>query len=1048
MIPERYKIKTSVKHPTSLLIGGLTRLGVEIADSLIEQGGYVIIIDTYSENNIKALDVLGKNALVSFADYTALPHLEEELRRLDYVFYFIKEGISPSDKISTQQFLNFSNYLDASLSLASKFDAKFLLSTTIKANQQIFLSSELDLNYGTNNKKNHVVYTEMELQRYAESLVMEYNEKVELDTRIVRVGEIIGDALDFSNISTFSELVLMAAAGQPIALKKDGLESEWLVHFLDAAYGIVKAQFSKNTSGKIYSICYENSITHLGIAYKIQEVEDGNQEITFVSEKDSLPSLKLYKPAPNLSTIGWMPRVPFDKAIKQSLVAARIFLLEASSAGNKGEKKTKDNLKIFVDLAKPNSVDLGSGGMGPITKLIEERKKQEEARKQSIELANTSIKVKRRRKNLSRMEKFQGAIWNVLINLGKTFSFLKNRTPVEFALILSGFLVILWLYFNLISPVAVILKHYWNVKSGISEIELLVQNLELNQIAQKAKILSLDLTEISYQLEELHRIGGIIGFNSNIDSVNTSIVIYKKFLLGLENLFKATAPFAEYVENYTNNLQYRYSTESFLSALDTGKDYTGILSKITTNFPYLENGISKIQESASELTQINFDFIPSFLQTDILKINNLVREINLASASFTSIGYLPELLGTKTPVNVAVVVLDNTRPSPLGGSFSALGILSLQNGSISTSSFQATTDMALDLASISDQDLRYINETRFQYKTRENLKLSDLTSINSFAKFAEVLKTVLDSSINKKIDLVLSINLTGLERIKSFWTEPVEISGVNFSTNEIVEGLKLLSSENANMLERDRLIAQLSANYVFNLSTNLKGGIAEFINLATQNLLQHDMAISAPLMGYGKYVKANYLDESLLKNAALFFKVGVNQAESKSLPSLKIPSITLASQTEITNNLGVLTKLNIRIPENSTSQEISVCVPALTASSSISVDGIAKERVAINLSDEGKCIVAYALGENELTFNWQVEAQSLGIVSDTEILYIMGINKPRGFASNLDYKLNLGSNIRVTNIEPFLSLQNNTAIFTKEIENDFLIFLTFRLENN
>jgi len=260
MIPEKYRLKNTIKYPTSLIIGGLSKLGLEIADSLIEQGGYVIIIDIYTEENIEKLNIFPKDTLISFLDFTAIPHLEEDIRRLDYVFYFNHESRDLNSKVSTQQFLTFSNYLDTTLSLVSKFDAKFLLTTSVKAHQLVLINQEVGINYGVGSSQKHAVYTEMEVQKYGESLTMEYVERTQLDARIIRLAEVIGDGIDFSNRTVFVDLVLSAAKGESLKLRKDGLETEFYVHILDAAYGIIKAQFSRNTLGEIYSLGYDNAL--------------------------------------------------------------------------------------------------------------------------------------------------------------------------------------------------------------------------------------------------------------------------------------------------------------------------------------------------------------------------------------------------------------------------------------------------------------------------------------------------------------------------------------------------------------------------------------------------------------------------------------------------------------------------------------------------------------------------------------------------------------------------------------------------------------------
>ena len=107
MVSQQFRLKNTVKYPTSLIFGGLSRLGLEIADSLLEQGGYVIIVDTYSDENVGKLQVFPKESMISFIDYTTLPNLDEELRRLDYVFFFNHESTDLNRKIYTKEFLKF-----------------------------------------------------------------------------------------------------------------------------------------------------------------------------------------------------------------------------------------------------------------------------------------------------------------------------------------------------------------------------------------------------------------------------------------------------------------------------------------------------------------------------------------------------------------------------------------------------------------------------------------------------------------------------------------------------------------------------------------------------------------------------------------------------------------------------------------------------------------------------------------------------------------------------------------------------------------------------
>ena len=190
-MPSSNKLKNTVRHPTSIIVRGEDLLGIEIAKSLLEQGGAVIIVDKGSRETEQYLSLIESYELVTIIDYSGIETITKELRRLDYVFYLDHQLINFEDRISTQEFLQASNYLDSILDLTAKFDAKFLLTTAIKAHQQVIANRNLEYNFGSNIEEKYSLYTELDIQRYAESLVKEYQEKVGVDARILRLGTLL-----------------------------------------------------------------------------------------------------------------------------------------------------------------------------------------------------------------------------------------------------------------------------------------------------------------------------------------------------------------------------------------------------------------------------------------------------------------------------------------------------------------------------------------------------------------------------------------------------------------------------------------------------------------------------------------------------------------------------------------------------------------------------------------------------------------------------------------------------------------------------------------
>lgn len=252
----KYKSKSNQKRPLSIIVNGVNRLGFELADILLQNNGYVILIDELNDINERKVASFSKDSLVSFLDYSSIPNLDEDLKRLDYVFYFNNECLDEKktgDKITLKR----KSYLDTILSLSAKYGAKYLMTRSLN---------------GTDKD---------EFKEYSEALTNEYIKKVNLNGRILLLGELLGDGMNFDCPTKINKLIINAAKGESLQVPRQGMEKEWYLNILDAAQAIFKAQFSRITSGKTYIAAYENQYTYISIAYKLQEIEKEAKDIEF-----------------------------------------------------------------------------------------------------------------------------------------------------------------------------------------------------------------------------------------------------------------------------------------------------------------------------------------------------------------------------------------------------------------------------------------------------------------------------------------------------------------------------------------------------------------------------------------------------------------------------------------------------------------------------------------------------------------------------------------------------------------------------------------------
>lgn len=1048
-IPEQYRLKNTIKYPTSIIIGGLSKLGFEIADSLIEQGGYVILVDAFTRENIEKLKVFPKDTLISFLDFTSIPHLEEEIRRLDYVFYFAHEGEDFEEKISTQSFLTFSNYIDTTLSLASKFDAKFLLTTAIKAHQLEISSHELSVEYGVNAQK-HKTYTKMEIQKYAESLTMEYNENTDLDTRIVRLPEIIGDGIDFGSKTVFTNLILDAINSKPLKLKKDGLEQEWYAHLLDVAYGLIKAQFSQNTNGKIFSISYEQPITHLSLAYKIQELEENSREIQFVSEKDNLPSLRLYKPAPNLTQIGWAPRVPFEKAVSQSIAAAKIYLVEKSQDRSHqltGSAVSKESgvfakLKKFLALADTDTRKT-QAEMGPVSRLIAERRKEEDIKNKRIEIAGNAIKSKRKRRPRTLAEKYRAWLWNNVISLGNLFSFFKYRSPVEIAFLTVIAVVFIFLYLTIVSPFIVLTRNSFQIYSEYRNIKTEVSENNWANIENRSERIKNNLKDSASIIKRFESIAGLITLDDEVNDIIYLLDSYALYASGMEDIGYALGPFIEYTNLFENNTQIRSGSDTFLSANDSAKGYENLLLEFEDRQPYIQLGKDKISKSVSQLNNFDYSFIPGSLFESIIDLNIKLNDNQKSLEKVEAAGFIPEILGANNSHTYLILILDNTRQSPIGGDISAFALITFDKGVVSEIVVQSIDEISFDLSPVSDLVVKEINSKKFNLETLDTIEIRDVVNISDFSYFSFVASSIWEKTYNREIDGVVTMNFNVLEDLISYLSESNEIliDGVRFDKDNFLTSLNSAQVGNQTLKTKNRIVAQVTSVVINNSLNNLEIYFNNILSILADNAKQQNIMAHSSTLDYGSYLEKNNFDGSSVFEADSFVTASVNNLNYKIINQERYPSNDIDLDILISNDLKIDYQMTINFANLGSVQEVAVCFPLTVQTDIIKTSNFPKERTLVTTGAKEKCLVAQSFTEDSLKLSWTVSNNFIETNEET-FLINLAIGKIKGAVTSMDVEVNIDRAFKVLSVEPFINEGNGRLLFVEdEVESDQIIEL-------
>ncbi|MCA9380039.1 NAD(P)-dependent oxidoreductase [Candidatus Dojkabacteria bacterium] len=1022
------KLHGSVRFPTSIIVKGANVLGVEIARSLLEQGGYVIIIDSESNASRKLLDPLVQYKNLTVLNYSAINTLGMDLRRLDYVFYFEHKSTHLREKISTQKYLQNSNYLDSMLDLCSKFDSKFLLTTSIKAHQLNISNAHVDYNYGLNSTSNHSQYMELEIQRYSESLVQEYIQRVGINARILRLGEIIGRGTEFDQNSSLIKLIRNGLEGKDLKVPGDGLEANYYIHYLDAAYGVLKAQFSASSKGRIFTLANPEEVTILSIAYKLLELLPTAREIRFDSEDDQFPSLILYKPAESLSTIGWKPRIEFDRSLIQTIEYIQELLIiekalkEDSTLKVAQGKNMSDKIRDFFFVAENE----GSEG-DAISKLIAERKKLDMARTGNMIQANVGKKsatkpiVKQ-----SFLQTIDTTLHDILFGFSRRIFFLKNVTVTDFIVtlfLITGFAVI---YFMLISPLFSLSRNIFSTRVYYDRVIENVSNLNFEEARNNNLKLKNNLESAQLRVEDLQYLFSLLNKDDLYSSTQKYIESSIDYSEGYGNLLDAYTPMQSIIYNSNPNLVYRFGEDKLLSVNDTG-NFKEELDQMYSQRGIIEDNLARVA-SAKEESNIYSQKLPTNLIQNISE-KMLDLDEKFKSSQFIANQYnnLPLLMGREKPVNYLVVVQDNTRYSSSGGAIVGFINFTIEQGSIKSINTEVLRTPVFNKDVVTSDVLSSINLVSSKEVSTDNIVFQDLYNISEPTLFLNVIKRNYELNSKTNIDLVLSTNVGTLSRSMQNFGE-INFRQLNFNDDNLLNNISLLNNTN-DPIARNEIIMNLYAKNIADGFNNLNNNINDIVITMASSHDTKDMLYYTSNPEFESFIRS-ITGVSYSPNAELYF--GMNHDPESKSDLTKYPISTISGSINIDAEYVTKSALNLRLNNVENLQNGYLCVSG--GAQNIENIDVSPELVSTTYSVDKTCNIY--LKDDDMSYGMNYTSSQFANPETKQTIFMLRLNKNPGIESNFDLEFAFDQNFEVTPEGTDFIKENNTFIYSGILTGD------------
>ncbi len=611
--------KIKPQTPIAIIIHGGNRVGYLTAKTLIEQGCYVVIIDKFNSETRRYLSELKKSELFDFFDFKGFNSLFKNVKRFDYLFYFLNEKLDKKE-FDSKEFLNETKTLEETLTNTRKNNGKFSLITSLALNR------ELANRVNNEQLSTPSPYSAMELQKYCETLAAEFKDKSNINLRILRLGTVIGGGIEKVDNDTLDGLLTDTVQKSQITIKGEGLDLHSLIHEADATYGLLKLSFSDNTRGEVISLANKNNYTTLSLAYKLLELNTEAQTIRFVENPEEQFLIQdLYVPAPHASNYGWNQQVNLEEALIEQI---QKYYEATNKTWDIDKSPQKNRQKKTVRMGKTKLGEFISSILSPIKKVF----------------------TKKRDKKMGAKKIIKGSVITVLL---------------------------MALTYFVIYPIVGTLIGLLLINSSVKNLSTSILDMDRAESSQEIESLERNISRVGQSVDQMYWIFQVLGKNELYDNTTQLVLGAQYTVQGARQLVDAVYPLTQYMQDFEPAIDFQTSTPT------TTREYRSYLEEIEKNTYKLEEADYRISLASEIITNLNTTVFPKALQDKIIEFKEIISQIEEGTESFKAVNsFLPDLLGVDERKRYLILFQNEGEIRSTGGWLTSYGIVGVEGGQI------------------------------------------------------------------------------------------------------------------------------------------------------------------------------------------------------------------------------------------------------------------------------------------------------------------------------------------------------------------------------
>ncbi len=302
---------------TVLITGGAGFIGSHLCKKYLDEDWRVVCVDNLGSGSMQNIDEFVEEPKFKFIQHNIIEPLETEKTNL--IMHFASRASPPDyQKYPFETLLTNSRGTYNMLKKAKEDDARFIMASTSEVYGDAKIIPTPETYWGNVNSYGpRSCYDES--KRFAEALCYEFNKKMKVDTRILRIFNTYGPSMRKNDGRVITNFMYQALNNKPLTVYGKGEQTRSFCHIKDMINGIYKTSIKKDISGEVFNLGNPKEYKIIEIAHLIKDLTKSKSKIVYKELPKDDPMRRVPDITKAKKILDWNPEINLKQGLKKMM---------------------------------------------------------------------------------------------------------------------------------------------------------------------------------------------------------------------------------------------------------------------------------------------------------------------------------------------------------------------------------------------------------------------------------------------------------------------------------------------------------------------------------------------------------------------------------------------------------------------------------------------------------------------------------------------------------------------------------------------------------